>query len=110
MMDGLVVSIRETEGEEGGGGGGRREGGRRESEVWERRWLSCLFEDESERQCSEEVRIHKHTQADVCTRSHAPTHTHVQTNTHESTDILPPPPPPRLAHTLPHGEVVKGHG
>lgn len=27
MMDGLVVSIRETEGEEGGGGGGRREGG-----------------------------------------------------------------------------------
>ena len=106
MMDGLVVSIRETEGEGGGGGGRREEGGRRESEVWERRWLSCLFEDESERQCSEEVRIHKHTQADVCTRSHAPTHTHTCKHTHEHGYT----PPTQLAHTLAHGEVVKGHG
>lgn len=50
----------------------RVKGGRsRESEVWERRWLSCLFEDKSERQCSEEVWIHKRTHEQMCVCTHA---------------------------------------
>lgn len=101
LDDGWIGGEHQRDGERGGRGRGRTEGGRRESEVWERRWLSCLFEDESERQCSEEVRIHKHTQADVCTRSHALTHTHGQTNTHASTDTLPPPPSAARAHSAP---------
>lgn len=57
------------------GGKRQRDGERgcgKESEVWERRRLSCLFEDKSERQRSEEVCI--------CKRAHrhagARTHTH----------------------------------
>lgn len=85
-MDGLVVSIRETESE---GGAGKR---RRELEVWERRWLSCLFEDKSERQCSEEVCIHKHThthtQTDVCVCVCVPVLTHMQTHANTSTRTI----------------------
>lgn len=58
--------------------------------------MSCLFEDKSERECSEEVSIYKHIQTDVCATTLE--FTHLQTEIHS------------LAHTLPHGEVVRGHG
>lgn len=100
-MDGLLLSIRETESE--GRDGGKRE--ERVCEVWERRWLSCLFEDKSERQCSEEVYIQKHTRKQMCVRALTLELTHMQTHTRTQIHSLT-----QLAHTLPHGEVVKGHG
>ncbi len=61
-----MVRERERERERRTGSEGREGRGRRETEVWERRWLSCLFEDKSERQCSEEVYIHKHAHTNRC--------------------------------------------
>lgn len=65
-----------------GGGGGL--------EVWDRRLLSCLFEDKSERQSSEEVCIHKHkhthTSVCVCVSPFTVELTHMQT--HGNTNTL----------------------
>lgn len=96
-MDGLVVSIRET---------GRARRDRWKKEVWERRWVSCLFEDKSERQCSEEVHIHKHTRTHTnsCVCALTLELTHMQTHTNTNTVTY------SLVHPLPRGEVVKGHG
>lgn len=93
-MDGLVPSITEM-------------GWRGGLEVWDRRLLSCLFEDKSERQSSEEVCIHKHKHTHiclcVCVWIHAWTHTHANTLQHKYTYY-------QFVHTLPIGVVVKGHG
>lgn len=61
-------------------------------EVWERRRLSCLFEDKSERQRSEEVCICKHTHTNrcVCVRAHASTRTPTHMQTHTNTLTISP--------------------
>lgn len=64
LEDGWIGGERQRETGSEGEGGMEKGGG--EMEVWERRWLSCLFEDKSEGQCSEEVYIHKHAHTNRC--------------------------------------------
>lgn len=71
MMNASVASVRET-------GSGR---GEKESEVWERRRLSCLFEDKSERQRTEEVCICKGAHGQAGWRVHT-THSYARTRKH----------------------------